>query len=272
MNDPLLATEIDAAMAYDRMMVPALFGQWTPVVAQAAGVGPGHRVLDVACGTGILAREASARAGTSGAVVGLDISRAMLEAARRIAPELEWRHGTAEALPFADGSFDVVVSQFGLMFFGDRTAALREAIRVLTPGGRLAFAVWDAIENNPAYADEVALVERLAGPGAAGPLRAPFSLGDAADLLDLAARAGIENPRLTTHRGIARFDSIRAMLEADLRGWLPVVGVVLDEDVIVQILDEGERSLARYAARDGRVEFECSALVVAASKPTSGHG
>lgn len=71
----------------------------------------------------------------------------MLAVARQLEPAVDWREGFAESLPFPDESFDAVVSQFGLMFFTDRRQALREMLRVLVPGGRLAVAVWDSLEN-----------------------------------------------------------------------------------------------------------------------------
>src|SRR5512134_2443995 len=159
MSEPTPQAQIDAATAYEALFVPALFGQWTPRVADAAQIERGQRVLDVACGTGVLAREAVARTGSTGQVAGLDPVPGMLVVAKQLAPSVEWREGVAELLPFADRAFDAVVSQFGLMFFTDRHRALREMLRVLTPGGRLAVAVWDSLASNPAYAAEVALLE-----------------------------------------------------------------------------------------------------------------
>src|SRR5512134_552654 len=157
MREPLPQAQIDAAQAYEALMVPALFGQWAAKVADAAQIRPGQRVLDVACGTGVLAREAAARTGPTGFVAGLDPSPGMLEVAAHLAPAVDWRQGVAESLPFPDHSFDAVVCQFGLMFFRDRREALRQAVRVLTPDGCLAVAVWDSLDNIPAYAAEVAL-------------------------------------------------------------------------------------------------------------------
>ena len=93
-------------------------------MADAAAIGAGQAALDVACGTGVLARELRRRTGAEGRVAGLDRNAGMLAVARRSAPGIDWREGRAERLPFADGSFDAVVSQFGLMFFEDRRAAL----------------------------------------------------------------------------------------------------------------------------------------------------
>jgi SAM-dependent methyltransferase len=182
MTDAALPAQIDAATAYEEFFVPALFQERAPRVVAAAQLQPGQRVLDVACGTGVLAREAAACVGAAGAVVGLDPNPGMLTVARWLAPGVEWWEGTAEALPYPDRFFDAVVSQFGLMFFTDRRQALREMLRALVPGGHLAVAVWDSLANTPAYAAEVAVIERLAGQRAADALRAPFVLGDQQEL------------------------------------------------------------------------------------------
>ena len=266
MGEPTLRGQVDAAKAYEALFVPALFGQWAARVADAAQIQPGQRVVDVACGTGILAREIATRVGSAGRVAGVDPSPGMLAVAKQLAPAIEWREGSAESLPFPDQSFDAVVSQFGLMFFTDRRQALREMLRVLTPGGRLAVAVWDSLDNMPAYASEVALLERMAGRQAADALRAPFVLGDRADLTALCSEAGMASARVTTHRGTAQFPSIRTMVEADLRGWLPVMGVLLSEDEIDRVLREAEQALGSYATAEGGATFQLSAHLVTAEK------
>lgn len=267
MTESTLQAQIEAANAYEALFVPALFGQWAPKVADAAQVRPDQRVLDVACGTGILAREIAPRVGSAGHVVGVDPSPGMIAVAKQLAPAIEWREGVAESLPFPDQSFDAVVSQFGLMFFTDRRQALREMLRVLTPGGRLAIAVWDSLENIPAYASEVALLARTAGRQGADALRAPFVLGNRQDLATLFSEAGVASAEIATHRGMAQFASIRTMVEADLRGWLPVMGVILTDDQIGRILQEAEQALGAYATADGRAAFHLSAHLVTAKKP-----
>jgi len=261
-TDPTLQAQIDAATAYDTIMVPAMMEDWAVQVADAAALGPGQRVLDVACGTGVVSRVALARVGSAGAVTGLDPNRGMLAVAERRAPAVRWTHGAAEQLPFPDAAFDAVVSQFGLMFFRDRKRAIAEMLRVLARGGRWAVAVWDRVENIPAYAAEVALLERLAGTRAADALRAPFVLGDRDALAALFREAGAADARVTTERATARFPSLRILLEADLRGWLPVMGVPLPEDTIQTILREADREMAIYVGRDGTVAFEQSAHIV----------
>ena len=266
MSDPALQSQISAANAYEALHVPALFQEWAGRVLDAARVRPGDRVLDVACGTGILARQAVGRVGAAGSVAGLDCGPGMLAVAARLAPEVAWTAGLAESLPYPDRSFDVVVSQFGLMFFTDRRAALQQMMRVLSPGGRLAVAVWETLERSPAYPEEVEILERVAGTRAADALRAPFVLGDRRELARLFESAGIASPEIATQTGTARFPGIRVMVEADLRGWLPLMGVFLSEPHIQQILAEAEVALARYVAPDGQMVFPAPAHIVTATR------
>jgi ubiquinone/menaquinone biosynthesis C-methylase UbiE len=262
-----LEEAISAASAYEGLHVPALFEQWAIRVVDAAQIRDRDRVLDVACGTGILARKAAWRAGSHGSVAGVDPNPGMLAVAERLDPSIQWSEGVAESLPYPDESFDAVVSQFGLMFFTDRNAAIREMIRVLVPRGRMAVAVWGALEKSEAYALMVALLERIGGAQAAEALRAPFVLGDRSELAKLFRSAGVESVDVTTHRGTARFPSVRTMVEADLRGWLPVMGVVLPDERIQLILEEAEHALSRYVKADGTMEFELPAHIVSAAKP-----
>ena len=259
--------QIEAAKAYESLFVPALFEQWTGRVADAARVHTGQRVLDVACGTGALARHVAGRVGAGGAVTGLDANAGMLEVARERAPTIDWRRGTAESLPFEAASFDAVVSQFGLMFFTDRARAVREMLRVLKPGGRLAVAVWDSLENNPLYAAEVDLLARLAGQAAADALEAPFAIGDRNALAAVFADAGAATAEIATHAGRARFPSLHVVLEADLRGWLPMVGLILPEDTIGRVLAAADDELGEYVHRTDRgIEFPLSAHIVSAAR------
>lgn len=261
MNDQVLQSQISGAEAYERLMVPALFAPWASKVCRAAQLALGHEVLDLACGTGVLAREARRQVGDAGKVSGLDPNAGMLDVARRLEPQVEWHQGTAEALPFADESLDAVVSQFGLMFFGNRQAALLEVFRVVKRGGHVAFAVWDSLARNPAYATEVSIVRSIAGDRAANPIESPFQLGDPHQLSDTFRAAGARRVTISTTEAAGRFPSIRAMVEADMRGWLPVVGVILSEDEISAILRECERELANYVQGDGTVAFPTSAHI-----------
>jgi SAM-dependent methyltransferase len=263
MNDARLQQQIDAASAYEDLFVPALCEQWTSRIAESAGVGPGQRVLDVACGTWVLSREVARRVGDDVHAAGLDLLPGMLEVAGRFAPDIESRLGSAEALPYPDESFDAVVSQFGIMFFPDPVKALREMLRVLLPDGRFAIAVWAAM---PAYAEEAALLERTAGGAAADALRAPFALGESARLREIARAAGAGDIAVETHAGMANFPSIRLLVEADLRGWLPVMGVALEESLIQQILAEAETTHAAYIGLRGRAVFALAAHILTGTR------
>jgi SAM-dependent methyltransferase len=256
--------QVAGARAYDTLFVPSLIGVYAPIVADAVALGPGDRVLDVACGTGIVAREALRRVGPSGSVAGLDANAGMLAVAAEYSAAIAWHDGLAESLPFPDAAFDAVTSQFGLMFFRDRAQAIAEMRRVLRPGGRLAVAVWVSLDAIPAFAAEVALFERVCGSAAAEALRAPFALGDPAALRPLFPDAAI-----TTHTRTARFPSVRTLIEADLRGWLPIMGVHLAEAVIAEALNAADTALAPHVTRagDGAVTFPTSAHVVRWTKP-----
>lgn len=257
-----------AAEVYEELYLPAMFQEWAPRVADAARVRPGQRVLDVACGTGVLARALVDRVGPGGAVTGLDINDGMLAVARRKGPRVEWREGAAEALPFADAAFDTVVSQFGLMFFRDRAAAIREMLRVLRPGGRLAVAVWDALDRVPAYAAFVALLDRLFGRGTAEALRSPFVLGDGDTLRALFRAGGAPDVEIVTHQGTVRFPTLGTWVYADVKGW--TASDLIDEAGYARLLTEAERELGAFVSPDGRVSFRMPGHIVIAVKTGGG--
>jgi len=252
------------ARSYENLHVDALFRQWSVPILDAAGVVANDCVLDVACGTGIVAREALARVGPRGLVTGLDIDAGMLAVAGEIEPNATWIEGDAMHLPFDDGQFDVAVCQFGLMFFPVPVAAIREMLRCVRSGRRIAVATWDSLENSGAFPITVDLFHRLAGPAAADALRAPFGLGDTNVLSELFDDAGASAVSIETRQGTARFPSVQSMVEADLRGWLPVMGVVLDDELIEQILAEAEDALREYVQHDGTMRFDVHAHLVTA--------
>ncbi|MBZ0295180.1 MAG: methyltransferase domain-containing protein [Anaerolineae bacterium] len=253
-----------AAEVYEAFFLPALFEEWSGRVADVAGIQPGQHVLDVACGTGVLARAVAKRVGPAGSVIGLDINEGMLAVAARKAPQIEWRQGRAEALPFDNDQFDAVVSQFALMFFEDRQAAIREMVRVLRPGGQMAVAVWDTLENTPGYAAMVALLQRLFGEEAANGLRAPYNLGDTQQLRALFADSGVD-VELTTREGTARFPSIERWMYTDIKGW--VLADMIDDAQFALLLREAEQALAPFVTADGSVAFSAPAHIVTAHKP-----
>lgn len=255
----------NAAEIYEEKFVPAIFGEWAPRTADAGAVGPGDHVLDVACGTGVVARECAGRVGPAGRVAGLDINDGMLAVARRIRPEVDWRQGDALAIPFDDASFDVVLCQFALMFFPDRFKALGEMWRALKPGGRLAVAVWGPLDEIRAYAVFADLADRHAGPAAAEIARSPFVLGDKAEVADIFAAAGIHNIDVATLQGTERFASIDDMVETEVKG-SPLVAE-FDAASYAALVDEARQALAFCETGDGRVEIPTVAHIVTARGP-----
>ncbi|HSW27558.1 MAG TPA: methyltransferase domain-containing protein [Burkholderiaceae bacterium] len=251
------------AEVYEAEFVPALFRPFSTVVADAARIASGQRVLDVACGTGVLARTVAARVGASGAVLGLDANPEMLAVARRLDRGIEWIEGRAEALPLPAASVDAVVSQFGLMFFDDRVAALREMHRVLRHGGRLAVAVCDAVERSPGYGALAALLQTLFGERVAGAFRAPFAIGDATLLGTLAAQAGLPSAEVLSRSATVRFASIDALVSTE-RACIWTLGGLLDDAQFERLLHEARRVLAPFEQRDGSVAFEMPALIISA--------
>ena len=238
-----------AAEAYEATFVPALFAEWAPHLCDLAGVGPGQRVLDVACGTGIVARVAADRMAGAGTVVGLDLNDAMLAVARRVRPGIEWRRGDAEALPFPSASFDRVLCQMALMFFPDRARALREMRRVTVPGGVAAVVVPASLDAQPAYGPFVAMAARQAGPEAASLLSAYFACGDLAALTGLAESAGLRVTRTRTHAGRAVFDSADAFVTAEVES-TPLIGRI-SEDVYRRIREGAREVLRPFTAAHG---------------------
>ena len=253
------------AEVYEAEFVPALFRPFSTVVADAAGIAAGQRVLDVASGTGVLARTVAARVGASGAVIGLDANPEMLAVARRLDATIEWIHARAESLPLPDASVDAVVSQFGLMFFADRVAALGEMQRVLRSGGRLAVAVCDAVEHSPGYGVLATLLQTLFGDRVAAAFRAPFAIGNAELLAGLARQAGLAHAEVLRRSAGVRFASIDALVSAE-RACIWTLGGLLDDAQFERLLREARRALAPFVQRDGSVAFQMPVLIIAAQK------
>jgi SAM-dependent methyltransferase len=252
------------AEVYDEFFVPALFAEWPARVLAAAAVQAGQRVLDVACGTGVLACAAAEQVGAQGLVSGVDVNAGMLAVAQQKAPAIDWQLGRAEDLPFHNAAFDAVVSQFGLMFFQDRPAAMREMLRVLRPGGHLAIAVWGMLAATPGYAAVVDLLRRLFGDQAADSLRAPYCLGDLALLRAELSAAGLPEADITTHTGTARFPSIRSWMFTDIKGW--VLADLLDDQQFEQLVAAAQQELQQFVIADGSVAFPAPAHIITASK------
>ena len=255
----------DAAVLYERSFVPALFAQFAVVLADAAEIGQGQRVLDVGCGTGAVARTAARRVGPEGRVVELDINPRMLAVARRVAPEIEWRHGDAGDLPFDDGAFDVVVSQFAAMFFPDPALALREMWRVLAPHGRLAVAVCGPLADAAGYRALAEVAEHACSPEVLALLRSPFALGDKQRLARLVADAGIDGASIDTRPCPVQFPSIDTLVHTEVQA--SPIRDVIDAQSFEALLEGARHKLAGFTSNGGEVSFAISAHIVTARKP-----
>lgn len=206
------------AEAYQAYMVPTMFEPWSHEMLNRIALSPGEKVLDVACGTGVVSRGAAARVGSEGAVTGIDISPAMLDVARTVqSPEgatIEWVQGRAEELPFPDNTFDVVLCQQGLQFFTDRPAGLREMRRVLKLGGRATVSVWRSPEHQSVKGAMLLALQGRFGPGALK----PYSLGDADMLRGLFVDTGFSAVRLETVQRMMTVDSIDEFIAMTIMG------------------------------------------------------
>jgi ubiquinone/menaquinone biosynthesis C-methylase UbiE len=259
--------ELEAGRGYEALFVPALFAHWADHVAGRAAVDDGAHVLDIACGSGVLARQALARSGPSGRVVGIDLAPGMIAAAKEVEPNVEWVLGSAEALPFDADTFDCVVSQFGMMFFQDRGKAASEMYRVTKPDGTLAIAIWNSIDQNPAYRDIVSVLDEQVSTAAGDAVRVPFCLGNPNEVADILSQAGFDGIAFETKVEQARFPSSRTMVEVELRGWLPLFDINLSEEKIADVLVKSDTTLSKYAIPSGEAVFPTSAYIITAHKP-----
>ena len=267
MANDVTQEELQAGRGYEALFVPALFAPWTGHLVDGGAVSEGSHVLDIACGSGVLARAALERSGKSGRVVGLDPAPGMIAAASEVEPDIEWVLGSAEDLPFGDGSFECVVSQFGMMFFEDRAKAASEMHRVTKPGGNLAVAVWHSIDHNPAYGDIVSVLDEHVSPEAADTVKLPFCMGDPDQTAGLLSQAGFEDIAFETKGEQTEFPSTRTMVEVELRGWLPLFDIHLSEEKIADVLTKSDVKLSKYATPSGKAVFPTSAYIMTARKP-----
>jgi SAM-dependent methyltransferase len=262
-----LQVSLEAAEVYEAKFVPAIFAEWAPLLTDIARLAPGQSVLDVACGTGVVARAAADRLAGTGRVVGVDINDGMLAVARRVRPDIDWRQGDVARLPFPDGSFDAVLCQMALMFFPDRTAAVREMSRVGRPGGVVALAVPASLEDQPAYGPFVAMAARVAGPDAVSLLSTYWVSGDLSELRDTVAAAGLEITEVRTHAGTARFPSPDELAVTEMEG--SPLAARLTPEQYADIRAGARQVLAPFTDPDGTLAAPLHGHLVAARVPSS---
>jgi ubiquinone/menaquinone biosynthesis C-methylase UbiE len=201
-----------SAELYERLLVPTVTLPWARDLVERVGLGRGDRVLDVACGTGVVARLSASKVGDGGRVAALDVNGGMLAVGRSLPPPagapIEWYEASADALPFGDGEFGVALCQLGLQFFPDRSAALEEMRRVLAVDGRVGASVFASILRNPAARALADAVDRHVGEGASRAKRSEHSLSDDQELRELFEAAGFADIRIETVTKNMRFRSV----------------------------------------------------------------
>ena len=185
---------------------------WTEDLIRQARCKGGDRVLDVACGPGLVAGKVNEVSQTICKITGIDVNEVMLNAARRTLPDIDWYLGSATQLPFDDGSFDVVFCQQGLQYFPDRPKGMCEMHRVLAPGGRLAVNVWGPFERQPFDVIYREGLRAFLGPEALNPSTLGFSLNTYGELHKLAMDAGFTDVKVRFENRTARYPDVREFL------------------------------------------------------------
>ncbi|MBI3958837.1 MAG: class I SAM-dependent methyltransferase [Chloroflexi bacterium] len=258
------------AEVYHSCFVPTIIAPWVEHTLALAAPRPGERLLDVACGSGVVTRQAARMVGASGRVVGLDLSPEALAVARSLnGPDggatIAWREGSADSLPFADGSFDVVTCQLGLMFFPDRVAALKEMRRVLAAGGRLALMTWGALDKNLGNAAMAAAWGERVGAEQAAKLQPPHSLNDPAEVRRLLNAAGFAQIDVQRQEGRAHFPSPQALVY----GYGALAGLEADAALRDSLCADVARLLDVYCSTHG-LDYPTEAVLGWAQQSVSG--
>lgn len=241
----------NAPEIYERVMVPLWFGRWAEALVGRMHLKPSERVLDVACGTGVTTRLAKQRVGPSGRVDGLDVNAGMLEQARALADGLDigWTESDVCDSGLGDGACDVVLSQHGYHYFPDKPGALAEFRRVLAPGGRLGFSVWD---GHSAYTEALcAAVARHISPEVAARQRSQRETPSADDLAAQLRAAGFRRVAVERQELSIRVPAARAFVPLHV-GSMPIAAAfaVLPERNRDALVAEVEEAMAVYAEGD----------------------
>jgi ubiquinone/menaquinone biosynthesis C-methylase UbiE len=243
-----------AAELYERYPARYILGPWAPGLVALAHVQPGERVLDLACGTGLVARLAAPAVGLTGRVTGLDLNPGMLAVARSLppppGPPITWIEGSAVAMNFPNASFDVIVCQQGLQFFPDRPAALREMRRVLRAAGRVLLSVWRIM--GPYHAAVVDALGQHVGAAAARTFSASRVVPDAEELCRLVVAAGFREVALHPCAMTMRLPALAGFVLSHLAA-TPVAGAVaaVGSEARAALVDQVSLALRAYMDGDG---------------------
>lgn len=257
-----------AADAYEAYLVPAIFTDLAAALVDRADLREGERVLDVGCGTGVVARAAARAVGPGGSVTGVDLNPTMLARARQTArgtrPTITFHQGEAESLPMEDDAVDAVLCQQVLQFLPDRVVALREMGRVAAPDtGRVAVGVLRSLDQHPVYAILVDALDRHAGAEAAAMMASPFGLGDGELLRREAQEAGLRDVSVHLSIGRERFPSVADMVRQEAAS-SPLAGALatLDDHRWEALVADLEGALAPWCDDAGITFHNETHLVV----------
>jgi ubiquinone/menaquinone biosynthesis C-methylase UbiE len=256
----------NAAELYEDILVPTVFRPWATDLLELADLRQGERVLDVACGTGIVARLAAGRVGMAGEVTGLDLNAGMLRVARSLpsppGASVTWVEGSALAMPLPDASFDVVLCQQGFQFFPDQAAGLQEMKRVLVPGGRVLLSIWEG--HTPYTSAMVGAVEKHVGLEPATTLRTSRACPDPETVRDLMMQAGFRDARTCARDLTRRLPAIAHFVLRHLAA-TPVAGAIaaLSEGKRAALAADVRKALLAYEDGDGISYQEVAHVVMA---------
>lgn len=264
--------QLDDARArdYERFLVAAVLDGWAADLVDTVGVSAGERVLDVGCGTGVVARHAAARVGPRGTVTGVDRNQSMLGVARELGghldPPVTWLEGDATALPVAAVSVDVALCQQVLQFVADPAAALAELHRVLVPGGRVGVSTCRPLAHQPGYTALLGAAARHLGDRAGAVLASVFALGDLHQVGGLVAAAGFSDVHRRIELTTFRLPSAEALLTAETSSSpLGPATELVDGAAYDALVADVEAALAPHTDDDG-VIFPFETLVVTARR------
>jgi ubiquinone/menaquinone biosynthesis C-methylase UbiE len=243
-----------------------------PALLEAARPAPGERVLDVATGPGEPALSLARLVGPAGSVLGVDLSEAMVEIARREAKARGLDHARfevmdAEALPLPEGTFDLVTCRFGLQIVTDPAKAIAETWRVLRPGGRLVATVWGPGERCPALHAMVEPMLELAEPDETGYLPTPYEMGGEGELVGMLRDAGFHDARERRVEMTQRFEGVEAYVQA-MREGTPLGHSLSEEpeDVQRSVLEKTRANAARWRTANGALAMPAEFVVASAHK------
>lgn len=242
------------AEGYEKYLAPML-SKWTEDLFEKAGLEAGHEVLDIACGTGIAARLAADKVGTSGEITGVDVDADMLTVARSVSARdgvsITWVEADAIELPFNEQSFDVLLCQQGLQFIDEPVEALQQMYRVLRSGGRVALSVWGSLEQSPGYQALGKAMAKHLGEQQAQVNSVPFSMGEAGSLRSLLKGAGFSDVEIDTSTREVRFPSPREFFRREVVSWLAGAFGEPTADERRAVVAELEQSLESYIDSEG---------------------